>query len=167
MIADEVNMNREALRRILTEELEMRKICAKMVPRNLTEQQRDARVRVCAELLEQVEDDLELTERFITGDESWFFQYDPETKRQSLEWRSKGSPRPKKALMSKPKLKCMLVCFFDSMGIVHKQWVPAGQIINFTTKTFLKHPESCGFVQTLPQTGSFITTMRQPMQRSL
>ena len=36
MIADEVNVNREAVRRILTEELGMRKICAKMVPRNLT-----------------------------------------------------------------------------------------------------------------------------------
>jgi len=36
MIADEVNVNREAVRRKLTEELGMRKICAKMVPRNLT-----------------------------------------------------------------------------------------------------------------------------------
>ena len=35
MVADEVNVNREAVRRILTEELGMRKICAKMVPRNL------------------------------------------------------------------------------------------------------------------------------------
>ena len=123
---------------------------------------------VSAELLEQVEADPELMEQVITGDESWFFQYDPETKRQSLVWRSKGSPRPNKARKSKSKLKCMFVCFFDSMGIVHKEWVPAGQIINFTTKTFLKDSEreSCGFVQTLPQTGS-ITTMRQPMQRSL
>jgi len=24
----------------------------------------------------------------------------------------------------------MLVCFFDSMGIVHKEWVPAGQTDN-------------------------------------
>ena len=24
----------------------------------------------------------------------------------------------------------MLVCFFDSMGIVHKEWVPAGQTVN-------------------------------------
>jgi len=130
MIADELNVNREALRRILTEELGMRKICAKMVPRNLTEQQRDARVSIWAELLEQVEADPELMELVITGDESWFFQYDPETKRQSLEWRSRGSPRPKKALMSKSKLKCMLGCFFDSMSIVHKEWVPAGQTVN-------------------------------------
>jgi len=40
-IADEVNMNRETFHLILTEELGMRKICAMMVPRNLTEQQRD------------------------------------------------------------------------------------------------------------------------------
>ena len=119
MIADEVNMNREAVRRILSDELGMRKICAKMVPRNLTEQQWDTRGRVCAELLEQVEADPLLMERVTTGDQSWFFQCDPETKRQSLEWHSKGSPRPKKAHMSKSKVKCMLVCFFDSMGIVH------------------------------------------------
>jgi hypothetical protein len=46
MIADEVNMNWETVRVILTEELGMRKICAKMVLRNLTEQQQGA--RLCA-----------------------------------------------------------------------------------------------------------------------
>jgi len=56
--------------------------------------------------------------------------YDPETKRQSLKWRSKGSPRPKKARMSKSKLKCMYVCFLHSMDIVHKEWVPAGQTVS-------------------------------------
>jgi len=44
MIADEVNMNRETVRLILTEELGMRKICSKMVPRNLTEPQRVVRL---------------------------------------------------------------------------------------------------------------------------
>jgi hypothetical protein len=36
MIGDEVNMNRETLRLILTEVLGMRKIYAKVVSRNLT-----------------------------------------------------------------------------------------------------------------------------------
>jgi len=85
MIADEVNVNQEAVRQILTEEFGMRKICAKMVPRNLTEQQRDAWVSICAELLEQVEADPELMEQVITDDKGWFFQYDPGTKRQSLD----------------------------------------------------------------------------------
>ena len=66
MIADEVNVNREAVRQIPTEELGMRKICAKMVPRNRTEEQRDAWVSVCAELLEEVEANPELMERVIS-----------------------------------------------------------------------------------------------------
>jgi len=40
MITDEVNRNWETVRLLLTEELGMRKICDKLVPRNLTEQQR-------------------------------------------------------------------------------------------------------------------------------
>jgi len=44
MIADEVNRNWETVRLIPTEELGMRKFCAQMVPRNLKEQQRDARL---------------------------------------------------------------------------------------------------------------------------
>jgi hypothetical protein len=39
MIADEINMNRETVHSILIEELGFRKLCAKMEPRNLTEQQ--------------------------------------------------------------------------------------------------------------------------------
>jgi hypothetical protein len=44
MIADEVSMNQETFHLILTEELGMRKICSKMVPRKLTEQKRDAQL---------------------------------------------------------------------------------------------------------------------------
>ena len=43
-VADEMNMNRETVRLIMTEEVGLRKICAKMVPRNLTEHQRDPRL---------------------------------------------------------------------------------------------------------------------------
>jgi hypothetical protein len=44
MTADEVNMNQETVRLILTEELWLRKICAKIVPRNLVQQQPDAQL---------------------------------------------------------------------------------------------------------------------------
>jgi len=44
MVADEVDINRVTVCLILTEELGMRKICAKMVPSNLKEQQRDLRL---------------------------------------------------------------------------------------------------------------------------
>jgi len=35
-------------------------------------------------------------DRVITGDETWCFQYDPETKRQSMQWKTQNSLRPKK-----------------------------------------------------------------------
>ena len=47
MIADELGMNSESLWRIISEDLGMRKICAKMVPRLLKEGQNEWRVQVC------------------------------------------------------------------------------------------------------------------------
>jgi hypothetical protein len=44
MVADEVNVNRETVNLILTEELGMRKFCAKMVPRNFRKQHRNVRL---------------------------------------------------------------------------------------------------------------------------
>jgi hypothetical protein len=43
MIADEVKINWKTVRLMQTEELGVRNICAKMVPRNLTDKQRDGR----------------------------------------------------------------------------------------------------------------------------
>jgi hypothetical protein len=40
LIAEELNMNRETVRQILTEDLGMRKFSAKMVPRILTDNQK-------------------------------------------------------------------------------------------------------------------------------
>jgi len=65
-----------------------------------------------------------------TGDETWCYQFDPESKRQSMEWRSPSSPRPKKSRLQKSKVKTMLIAFFDSDGIIHKEFVPAGQTVN-------------------------------------
>lgn len=130
MIAEELNLNHTSVHQILTNELEMRKICAKMVPKNLSQDQKDLRKERSLDFLESIENDPHFLERVITGDESWVFEYDPETKRQSMEWHTSSSPRPKKARMSKSKIKCMLICFFDSHGIVHKEFVPQGQTVN-------------------------------------
>ena len=57
------------------------------------------------------------------------FDYDHETKRQSEEWHTKSSPRPKKARMTRSRVKNIIV-FFDSRGIVHKEFVTPGQTVN-------------------------------------
>jgi len=43
-IAEQVNIDKETVMKILTEDLDMRKVCAKMVPKELTEEQKQMRV---------------------------------------------------------------------------------------------------------------------------
>ena len=130
MMAETLNVNRESVRSILVEDLGMRKLCAKMVPKVLSADQKEHRVNVCQDWLQTITDDPEFFDRVITGDETWVFQYDPETKRQSCQWKSPSSPRPRKARMSKSKIKVMLIAFFDRHGVIHHEFVPQGQTVN-------------------------------------
>ncbi|XP_011859721.1 PREDICTED: histone-lysine N-methyltransferase SETMAR-like [Vollenhovia emeryi] len=115
---------------MITEDLAMRKVCAKFVPRVLSDQQKVNRVQISQEIRSCVQENPNFLDNVITGDETWCFEYDPETKRQSAEWHTNKSPRPKKARMSKSKHKSMLICFFDRRGVVHREFVPPGQTVN-------------------------------------
>ena len=66
----------------------------------------------------------------MSCDESWNYCYDPETKRQSSQWKHAGSPRPKKARQSKSTHKHLMIPFFDSTGMIYMHWVPTGQTVN-------------------------------------
>jgi len=112
MIGSELNLNRFTVHQILTQDLDMRKVCAKMVPKNPTTEQKANRRDVCLDLLDRLEKEPGLFSHFITSDESWVLEYDPKTKRQSREWHTAKSPRPKKARMSKSKIKSMFIFFF-------------------------------------------------------
>jgi hypothetical protein len=81
---------------------------------------------VCLDLLDSLEREPEFFNSVITGEESWIVEYNPETKHQSQQWHTANSPCPKKARMSKSKVKSMLIFFFNSEGIVHKEFVPPG-----------------------------------------
>ena len=80
-IAEQVNIDRETVRKILTEDLDMRQVCAKMVPKELTEEQKQ--IKICQDLLERQDG---ILGQVITGDETWVYQYDFETKRQIAQW---------------------------------------------------------------------------------
>ena len=126
MIADELEINCDSVWKIIAEDLGMRKIYAKMVPELLDDDQKERRVEVCQDILEHLQTEPDLLQRVITGDESWIFEYDPETKRQSLQWKCPSSPRPKKARQLRSKIKLMLIAFFDARGIVHMEFLPQG-----------------------------------------
>jgi len=53
---------------------------------------------------DQLKTDPDFLSKIITGDESWCYGYDPETKQQSNQWKSASSLRPKKGEASQ--IKC-------------------------------------------------------------
>ena len=59
--------------RILTDDLNMKRVSAKFVPRLLTEDQKNNRLNVCYDLREQVGNDLQILSKVVTGDETWFY----------------------------------------------------------------------------------------------
>ncbi|KAJ4428812.1 hypothetical protein ANN_25805 [Periplaneta americana] len=129
-VSEQMNLSWSTVQRILTEDLHMRRVSAKFVPRLLTDDQRENRVRVCRDLKSEVQNDPNFLKRIVTGDESWCYGYDPESKQASSQWKTSNSPRPKKARQVRSNVKTMLIYFFDVNGIVHKEFVPPGQTVN-------------------------------------
>ena len=122
MISGELSLNRESVQTILLHDLGMQKVCAKMVLKILLKDQKQNQVKFYEDMLNKIKDDLDIFRQIITGDGTWVFQYNPETKRQSMQWKTAESLRPKKVRMSKLKIKVMLIAFFNQKCMVHHKF---------------------------------------------
>jgi len=80
-VAELINIDKETVQQILHNNFNMKKVCLKMVPRLLTPEQKE--IRICVDTLQNIENDPNFLENIVTCDESWFFQYVPESKCQS------------------------------------------------------------------------------------
>ena len=154
--------------RILTE-LHMKRVAAKFVPCLLLEDQRANRLDVCREMKDQLKTDPDFFSKIITGDESWCYGYDPETKQHQVNGKVHHLRDQKKARQVKSNVKTMLICFFDIKGFVHFEFVPQGQTVN--EQFCLKCSSDCVMLceENAPNCGGqvsgfCITTMLPPTQ---
>jgi hypothetical protein len=109
MITESLNIPKTVVLRILKEDLGNRKLCARFVPHPLTPEQREDRVTSCQDIIAVADADNFFL--IITGDETWCFAYDPETRRQSSEWVGETSPRPKKLKFQRSRTNTMFINF--------------------------------------------------------
>ena len=117
-VCNRVGLSYGSCQRILVDELNMRRIAEKFVPCLLNNDQRDRQVQVCTKLQKAVTHDPNFPSRVITGDESWLYNYDPETKQLSSQWKTPSSPRPKKARQVCSNIKSILIFFsFEELCI--------------------------------------------------
>ena len=102
-LEQEVGISHGSIHAILSDDLKMRRVSAKFVPRQLTTDQMECRMMVAGDLFEKSTQDKTFLTKIVTGDESWVFAYDQETKVQSAEWHTSSAPRPKKSRFVKSK----------------------------------------------------------------
>ena len=108
----------------------MRKLSAKWVPYCLNADQKRQQCQSSEQLSEFFRrDPNDFLSRLVTMDETWLYQYDTETKQQSMEWRHSGSPRPKKFRVQKSAGKVLASMFWDQDGILI-DYLPKGRTIN-------------------------------------
>jgi len=99
-IAEDVGFSYGSCQAILTENLSMHRVAAKFMPHVLTEDQKANHVNISQELLDCVNVDENFLKTIVTGNETWVYGYDIETKAQSSQWVGQELRQPKKAQMS-------------------------------------------------------------------
>ena len=115
-ISAQFNVSVGTVHTIIREELKMRKICAKFVPRLLREDQKERRCHDSRKMVELINSDPAVLVALVTCDKSWMYCYDPETKRQSSQWKHSGSSRPKKARQRKSTHRLLMIPFLTALA---------------------------------------------------
>ncbi|CAK9801685.1 Mariner Mos1 transposase [Anthophora quadrimaculata] len=129
-VAHEVEMSHMSVHNILSEVLGMRRVAARLVPKELNFLQKEHRKAVAEDMISRASSDFTFMKRITTGDETWVYEYDMQTSQQSSEYRLENEPNPKKPRQSRSKIKVMLTVFFDYHGVVYSEFLPDGQTVN-------------------------------------
>ncbi len=111
----------------LHNKLNLKKRPAKWVPHALSDQQRQQRVRMARDLQARFRRSLTLQDRVLTGDESWFWCYEPHMKRSTNAWLRSHERRPQKVSKDRYVRKVMLIIFWNSQGVIHREFMANGQ----------------------------------------
>ncbi len=91
MNAETVNANKETVKKVLHDELNTNKVCAKWVLKTLNPDQKRIHQQICSDFLERLDEGPESMENIITYDETSIFQYNVETNWQSIHWKTNAA----------------------------------------------------------------------------
>ena len=105
-----------------------------MVPRLLTPEQKEIRMNIFADILQNIENVPDFFENVVTFDESWFFfNTTQKVSANPCTGRAPSSPRQKKARQSKSKFKAMMIFFSASEGLF--MWIGCLKVRPLTGST--------------------------------
>jgi hypothetical protein len=82
-LSDELGLTFDSIHAILTEDMGMKCISVKFVPKVLKVKQKETHLAVARDCLHCAEKDTNFMKPLITDDKSWVYGYDPETKAEA------------------------------------------------------------------------------------
>lgn len=107
------------IQKILHKELGVRKLVCRWIPHLLSDDHKAARVRWCKKTIQRFNrGDSNHVYDIISGDESWIYAYDPDSKQQSTVWVFQDEPKPTKVVRSRSTSKKMVATFVAKTGHV-------------------------------------------------
>ncbi len=109
--------------RILHKDLNMKKKCAKLIPRQLTPDHIRKRRQFCENMLRQSRRVPSFLSSIVTTDEAWFYLNETRTREENKQWLTPQENCPQVARHDRSCKKLMLIPFFDRKGLVHVETV--------------------------------------------
>jgi len=129
-LQEQTDLSYGTVHRIITDHLNLRKVTARYIPKDLTDFQRAERVRLCKENLAKFQQGTWRLCDIITGDESWFYHKQIGRKSSNAAWVRRRDRPPTIVRQSKYAPKTLLSIFFKSNGPVFIHHVERGQTID-------------------------------------
>ena len=89
------------------------------MPHLLADEQKQSRVRLASQVIEKYDKrDPHRLEEIVTGDETWIYHFQPDSKAKNKVWVSSEGDRPVIACRCKTSNRMLYAIFFDSKGPV-------------------------------------------------
>jgi len=124
-------ISRTLLYDIISRHLVYWKVCARWVPKKLTEEHKKQHVACALTFLIHYHKERDsMLSHIVTGDETWVSHITPESKQQSLHWKHTGSPKWKKFKQTFSTRKIMCTLFWDRQGVLLVEFLPQGTTVN-------------------------------------
>ncbi len=112
-------------------QLGMKKVSTRWVPKLLTPIQRTNRVDCCQELLQESEESpTNFYDRIVTGDKTWVYYYDPLSQQEAKVWKRSDEETPTRLRQARSVGKIMMVIFWDKDGVLLTEYLQRGTTIN-------------------------------------
>jgi [histone H3]-lysine36 N-dimethyltransferase SETMAR len=129
-IEAETDLSRGTIQNIIQSILKLRKVTSRWVPHELSDKNRQERVKACQENLAYYRDGPGRLSDILTGDETWIYHRNIGRKVSNASWVGEGQPPRTVVRRNRFEPKTMYIIFFRTSGLVHVDAVPWGVTID-------------------------------------